>query len=218
MKVLVIGSKGSMGKRYCAILKYLGVEYVGVDIGPNSKMDYTQFTHAIIATPTEVHRDNLQWFYTYKNGPKSILCEKPLMKSVRDIETAIDWEALHGGKTNMVCNWKYALPDRKDLEVRYSNYNTGKDGTGWDCIQLIYLVDKLKISTDTPFFKCDYHFPHDTIDSLVVGKVTLGDIENSYITMLRHWLGLDGLENDLWTLTDALKATEKVLTWNKEYE
>lgn len=215
MKVLVLGSKGSMGRRYCAILEYLGIHYFGID-KEDEKYDYNiengiydkhKFTHAIIATPTEYHGQTLRDFCL--NIPH-VLCEKPVSKQ----SSMIEWMRDYHPHVNMVCNWKYAIGNPKPgtHDIRYSNYNTGKDGLGWDCIQLIYLARNIKISTETPFFECMTVDPECNCEKLI----TLSNIENSYIQMIEHWLGLNGKENDLWDLNDALKATEKVLEWNKK--
>ena len=207
MKALVIGNLGSIGSRYCAILKYLGVDWVGVDI--QGTVEYDDITHAIIATPTETHYEKILQIASL--GIDNILCEKPLVQDLKlfpyfnGIRSALD--------IRMVCNWKYALPPGA-LDIHYANYNTGKDGTGWDCIQLIYLARNLTIDTEQPFFSCK------TVDPTCNCKkdISLTDIEQSYITMIKHWLELDGFKNDLWDLSDSLKATEKTLKWIKENE
>lgn len=210
MKVLVIGSEGRQGARFCAILKYLGVEYEGVDIGLHHGSYFKDYSHAIIATPTDTHLDYIEWCRIY--GIRHILCEKPIDKNPDKIKELINIEK--ETKINMVCNWKYALGNKPigTYDIHYSNYNTGKDGVGWDCIQLIYLANTLKIDTNTPYFFCQC-LPADNMGRDEV--IELYDIEQSYITMIKHWLELDDKKNDLWDLEDALKATNKVIAWEK---
>ncbi len=199
MKVLVLGNLGSIGSRYCAILDYLGVEYLGVD----KKAWHLEqgFTHCIIATPTDTHVDRILAFDHIPN----ILCEKPIEKEPAILKQLFKLDT----DIRMVCNWKYALnAEVGQYDISYSNYNTGKDGLGWDCIQLIYLANKIELSTKTPYFWCEYGDK----------AVTLHEIEDSYVTMIRNWLELDGVKNDLWDLQDALKATEKTLKWIEENE
>lgn len=215
MKVLVIGSKGNMGRRYCAILKYLGVEYEGVDMEWNPRLTTEGYTHAIIATPTYVHGESI---FLCSEFVKHILCEKPISKSIESIKHCMNIGATDFTDIRMVCNWKYALGNREpgDVDIHYSNYNTGKDGTGWDCIQLIYLANNLEVNTDTPFFSCRATHPNAAnykLDESDFDIITLADIEQSYITMIKNWLEIDGRTNELWDLEDALKATEKTIKW-----
>lgn len=215
MRVLVLGSKGSMGRRYCAILKYLQVDYVGID-KEDGDFEYNQLydvhpecTHTIIATPTATHygvlRDVVAW------GARHVLCEKPLTKDKGSIENIIKFFGPHSD-IRMVCNYKYAFrKDVKGWDIEYSNYNTGKDGLGWDCIQLIYLAENIKLSTETPFFQC---MAFDPVSHIGTG-ISLTEVEQSYITMIKHWLELGGNKNDLWNLQDAKEATEKTIEWMK---
>ena len=158
--------------------------------------------------------------FVWSEHIKNILCEKPIDTDLGSVKFCMKIEKKDKADIRMVCNWKYALhnPEIGALDIDYGNYNTGKDGTGWDCIQLVYLAKKLTVYTSTPFFRCSWQRAVNDTGLLRVGEVTLAGIEQSYITMIKHWLGLDGLENDLWNLTDALKATEKTLTWIKENE
>lgn len=222
MKVLVIGSMGSMGRRYCAILKFLGVEHVGIDRDDSDfewnslydSFDVEGCTHAIIATPTEKHYENIIW--ALSKYVKNVLCEKPVDKDPGRIQRLDFLEKQNRVDIRMVCNYKYAFGDIpiSERDIEYSNYNTGKDGTGWDCIQLIYLAKKLTINTELPFFKCQYTDPECNCKK----EITLHDVEISYINMIRHWLKLQNRENNLWDLNDALKATEKVIKWKKANE
>ena len=206
MKVLVVGSLGSMGKRYCAILKYLDIDYVGIDLEEDTK---EAFTHAIICTPTDTHIKWV-WHCVEVYQIKNILCEKPISKNPEEIKKLAKLKDC-GANIRMVCNWKYCLP--KDVDIAYSNYNTGKDGTDWDCIQLIYLAKILTIDNTLPYFECRYKK-----DGLWNNILSLSDIEQSYLTMIQNWLELDGKKNDLWGMQNALEATESVIKWEKDNE
>jgi len=204
MKVLVIGSKGSMGKRYCAILKYLNVEFEPIDIleQPWDYSDIRDCDRAIVCTPTETHFDICRALSI------DYLCEKPVSKKPEMIKRLIQLAGDKNIDARMVCNWYYIgyMYTNLNNEIEYSNYNTGKDGINWDCIQLHYLSNtKAIVSNDTPFFKCKVNGNNN--------PVYLGDIEHSYITMIKAWLRDP---KDLWSLEDALKATEKVIKIDTE--
>jgi len=79
-----------MGRRYGAILKYLGHEVVGIDIGNKIPKNLDL---AIVATPTDTHFEICKALskkhYTY-------LCEKPISKNPKEIETLIRMEERYG--------------------------------------------------------------------------------------------------------------------------
>lgn len=198
MKILLIGANGNMGRRYAAILNHLEADWVGVDIGDKWPKD---FDRAIVATPTGSHFGICSRLAKLK---KPFLCEKPISKNPDSIRKLIRM----GAEGYMVCNWKFVFSDRVEYRrklnpnennICYDYYSTGKDGTIWDCIQLVYLAIDIQIKTESPYFDV-------TIDD---DHVTLDDIAYSYITMIRKFIWPNIF--DLWTLKDALKATCKVI-------
>lgn len=206
MKILVLGARGNMGRRYCAILRHLGQEVVEADIG--DRWTDLEFDKAIVATPTPGHAYDCLQLAMRK---KSFLCEKPLSTNPREIEDLILYCEANGVDGRMVCNWKFAgmpagcswLPGFH--EVNYSNWRTGSDGTAWDCIQLIYLAKGggIKIEVGAPCFRASIDYWH----------ITLENIEQSYIKMVDYWLNKPSA---LWSLEDAKKATQKVLRYMEE--
>jgi hypothetical protein len=198
MKVAIIGCNGSMGKRYTAILKHLGIKSIGYDIG--DIIDCGAFDKAIVCTPTDQHY--FECAVLIKNK-KHILCEKPISTSPLNIEKLIEGKKLKGVNAHMVSNWRYVhqhmgiIHSANRCEVEYDFYNTGKDGFLWNCIQLVYLAKKRTLAHKSPVFKC-------RIDGI---EVSLQDIEHSYIHMIKDWLGDCKY---LWTLEEGLEATQKV--------
>lgn len=194
-----------MGRRYYAILKHLGVEYVNREDplfrGANKS---TQFSQVIVATPTESHFD-LLWDLIENFNIRAILCEKPICKEPNKIQSLIDHAAYYGVDVRMVCNWSFVKPNSRLKPecnfVDYDCYNTGKDGLAWDCIQLIYLANGMPtLKTKSPTFK-----------TFINRKgISLDDIANSYVRMIEAWLKDPAL---LWSLEDAKKATEKTLEY-----
>jgi hypothetical protein len=201
LKVLVIGSLGTQGRRYCAILKYLDIAHIGYDIvdSPNS-VPCDKVTHAIIATPIDTHYHWCLWCIENKIP---FLCEKPISKYLPEIETIkreCENEKVDG---RMVCNWKYVvfglLLDENNTFIELDYFNTGKDGN-WDLIQPLYLSSHLSILHKSPIYNC-------TINGLPVNQ---RNFDYSYVEMIRHWIsGRDSI----WNMNDAIKAHKKLLAW-----
>jgi hypothetical protein len=193
MKIAIVGSNGSIGRRYCACLDFLGYDVVKIDLPRPSVMP--SFDRAIIATPTNSHYENLREFLTYKIP---VLIEKPVSKSLREISLLISLDKMNFSR--VVCNWKFVPGMREHSNlITYNNYYTGQDGTMWDMCQIVYLSNgSCKIETTSPVFKC-------TVNKL---NVTLLDIERSYIFMLDTWMTN---ADKLWTLHEGYEMTSLVL-------
>lgn len=201
MRVLVVGSRGSMGRRYCAILRYLKEEVLEADIG-DMWWDW-EFDRVILATPTDRHAKDLE--VTALKG-KPILCEKPIVKSSEELARLIP--VLAQADIRMVSNWRFAINRALervgeiailgDMELEYNHYHSGRDGFFWDCCQLIQMAGRFKYDMAAPVF-----------DAKVNGNpVTLDDIGRSYVIMISEWL--HGDKGKLWSLTDAIKGARKV--------
>lgn len=204
MKILVVGALGSMGQRYIACLKFLKQDVVEIDVGG---MWPRNIDRCIIATPTNTHYDMCVKAISYRIP---FLCEKPLDKDPDKIQDLIERSYKYSVLGHLVCNWRFLdqMGEKKQNQIYYDFYNTGKDGIGWDCIQIIYLDHHWpQIKTDSPLF-----------DVKVNGKtVTLRDIAQSYITMLKAWLDIReglGFVPGLWDLKEAQEATIKVINYN----
>jgi hypothetical protein len=149
--ILVIGGRGNMGRRYGNILEEEGVEFKVLDIENlhHGKRLMDEAEKILIATPTELHE---QYIIRGLNRGISVLCEKPLTKNLGQLRGCLD----HPNAKDclkMVNNYHYAYEWAKEREKKvndgrvhpkdrndtiYNFVNTGKDGIGWDCIQLIY--------------------------------------------------------------------------------
>lgn len=221
MKILILGSLGSMGKRYTAIVKWLGHTPVCYDaaMGKFSVSLYKGIDHAIVATPTDTH---YEWCNSLINMGIPTLCEKPVSKNIDEIKALITWAKERNTDVRMVCNWAFTV--KKTFEeffagttpmwkpnsntIRYNNYHTGKDGLYWDAIQLVYLSKSkrhLHLYTESP-----------TLSALFNDQYSIGldDIASSYIEMIMEWLHPNP-KSRLWDLNDALKATNKVISYMK---
>ena len=195
MRILLMGHKGSIGKRYGAILSHFGVDWVGYDTAIHDiEPDFAYFDKVIIATPTETHCE-IACKVPY-NIP--LLCEKPLAKELVDAEKMRDLRI--GSDSFVVCNYRYALRGFKEpLKISYNHYHTGRDGTFWDVCQILYLDPDAEIDTQSPFL------------SLWVNgeEVPYQAIERSYAQMI--WDFVSGKYNNLWTFEDGVEMTKIVM-------
>jgi len=169
--ILLLGSKGNMGRRYSAILKYLCIPFRGVDVGdpiPNKN-----YTGVLIATPTDTH---LELIETYTALGLPILCEKPIAKNMVDVEKAVACAR----DLTMVNQYAYLVPKDADGATFYNYWNSGKDGPQWDCINIIGM-DKGKnlpvISNESPVWTC-----------VINGQVlSIKDMDVAYCRMVKDW-------------------------------
>lgn len=144
---LILGSLGSMGRRYQAILKHLGVDFGCFDVHPEEP-DYDSFDNFIVATPTNTHLGLIKHLSQYK---KPILCEKPLA-----IETSEFLEILKTDvPISMMMQYRFFDRDYASGDSIYDYYNHGKDGIVWDCFQIIALArGDILLKESSPVWRC----------------------------------------------------------------
>lgn len=181
MKVLVLGCMGNMGRRYTAILDHLGVEHEGIDILSSHMPAKLDFTHVIIATPTDTH---LEMLSAYSTTGLKILCEKPLSTDRFDaLESTLLTCTTNDTEVYMVNNYEY-LTDRiydDDLHdsTKYNYYNSGKDGLIWDCIQLFRLrKHSIRLEAKDPVWHVAINGSH----------LCREDVDESYFLMIQDFV------------------------------
>lgn len=179
MKTLVIGHKGSMGQRYCAILKHLKIPFCGVDKDVTSSEVLKLAEHSknvIICTPTESH-----YFWAKKLIPmnKNILCEKPITKSLEELTHIFDLVSDHKSLFTMTMQYKELVKDFSVGTSEYNYFRTGKDGLAWDCLQIIGLArGPFVIDNKSPIWKCK-------INGI---RLNLSDMDLAYVNYTRKFL------------------------------
>lgn len=202
MKVLVLGAKGNMGRRYCSILQYLKFNYIGLDIGDDPEEYMPDCDKIIIATPTESHLDFINLFSFYG---KPILCEKPIAYNIADLEVLKEKLAVMKCELRMVDNYKYVAfdPIRMHSGSQYNYYNSGKDSKHWDCIQIHGIaVGDASISNESPIWKCvlnGYNVDRRSIDISYVKMIQnwyYNPVNNWEFIMRAHKRVLDAIERD----------------------
>lgn len=204
--ILIIGAKGSMGKRYQAILKYLGKQFVCVDSNAefDNAINENNFSAYIITTPTDTHYSYIHFLATHWEQweSKPILCEKPLTTSLTKLHSM--YSLCDDSKIPLTMMNQYAmLPDlsNEDGLTSYDFYNTGKDGLIWDCIQVIGLANgDIKLRNNSPVWKCNINgWP-----------VSIADMDRAYVKFVDQWLKRPDFQ-DRKSVIDAHVKTRKVL-------
>ncbi len=188
-RILVVGSKGSMGRRYGAILTSLGIEWEGIDIGEKPTTD---FDGVIICTPTHLHINDIEYFAT--DAP--VLCEKPLSDNYGMVKNICRMARAQGWSLRMVNQYEYLTHPTSSGPSIYSYYNHGRDGMAWDCINIIGLSSgPVHLSEGSPVWNC-----------VINGHpLKLSDMDSAYIKMIQSWVYGDHDNIDY-----ILKAHEKV--------
>lgn len=190
---LILGSMGSMGKRYQAILKHLGIPFETYDVRDNTGFgfkDYERFSHFILATPTDTHK---MWVRALDKYEKPIFCEKPLSTNMDDVEFILN------SKSPLTMQMQYAYFDRDELFAEgaswYDYYNHGKDGLVWDCFQIIALArGEVSLKESSPIWSAGINGQ----------PIDLRQMDKAYIWMVKRFYDHDFI------------SKEKLLNWHKK--
>jgi hypothetical protein len=194
-----MGFKGSMGKRYGAILRYLGHTFKKIDLDtPKHEAEWNikNSTHLIIATPTDIHDQNIVESVEL-NKDIRILCEKPVVTNLSFLHTLSEYDI-----TMQMQYTELTSPSDSGFS-QYNYFNHGKDGIVWDCFQVIALAKgEVKIFEDSPIWSCD----------LNGRSLRLSDMDMAYVKYTDKWL--KGYKSDLLQLKDW---HQKVSEYDKKY-
>lgn len=193
--VYIVGNQGNMAKRYQAILNKLGVKHIGHDKEEPWHFAAHEASCFIICTPTERHLKDIDLALQFD---KPILCEKPLTKSLADLQ----WSKDHWGKKieliKMVNQYSYieGVSEKSNENTYYNYFKTGNDSLYWDCINIIGLArDSVRIENTSPVWAC-----------AINGKMLLHkQVEVAYCDMIEDWLA-----NPVTNWEYAFLAHEKV--------
>ena len=201
--ILVLGGRGSIGRRYCANLKAMGEEYVVYDTAKDTSRDIPKADMAIIATPTDTH--GFYCRYLADRGTR-FLCEKPLSMRYSEAQTLVEDIKIMNGDGYVVNNWEFALSKYTPKHaLTYDFYNTGRDGIAHDCCQLIHIANKydleLELYDESPVWM-----------AMADGElIDYRDMEISYGAMLSAFIAGDDIA--LWTLEEGLEMVKDVVAY-----
>lgn len=208
MIVCVIGHMGNMGRRYSSILDYLEVDWVGCEEG-HPVPPFA--THYIIATPTDTHAEMINLIGREPNSNKRILVEKPVcvMTSIHPPKelAAIQAARAQGRGNSVYMVNQYAYYPGVDVIngiTSYDFYNSGNDGIGWDCIQLLHLArGRVFLKNESPIWKAK-------INGIILDRDL---VDQCYVDMIKDFVGP---RKNLWGWHNIKEAHEKAYKWTKE--
>lgn len=198
MRVAIVGGKGSMGRRYASIVKFLGHTPIVLDDPNGIDLDNWAHDRLIVATPTDTHYSYATWAI---ENDSPVLVEKPLSKSLMECMNLYQEVRGKAKRAYTVCNYKYLcelMNVRKPYSIKYDYYNHGNDSIAWDCCQLLYLDPGATLLTLSPTW-------HLRINNVLARYRWL---EQSYVEMVSDFLG-DGV--GLWTMADGAEMTRVTL-------
>ncbi len=175
MSILIVGAKGNMGQRYQAILRYLHMDFEGVDEN-HSQREILQAAMrsqgVIIATPTPTHTELCRLVLKAK---RPVLCEKPVTKNIAELKELM--AQFDADKVSFRMVYQYRLlvnPDRIGGTF-YDYFKHGADGLIWDCLQIIGLGrSDIKIREKSPIWSCRINgqaLRLDHMDAAYIGYV-----------------------------------------------
>jgi len=178
-KIAVIGGFGNMGRRYCSILRFLGVDHYIIDL-KTDRMIQPNTTGLIVASPTDSHYGVINEFSGFS---LPILCEKPLAKNREEFNTILNYP----GQLRMINQYEYWFKSKqythnskKSGHTFYGYYNSGGDGINWDCINIIGLSnsDSVNLSNEYPIWEC-------WINGV---RIPREEMDEAYIWNIEDWL------------------------------
>ncbi len=210
MSVALIGSEGSMGMRYQAVLAHLKEPFTPLDSTKNKESEIEkavkESTRILIATPTKTHVEILRKYMPLK---KPILCEKPVTKDIVEMIELHSWASKQGYSYNMVMQYKrldipFKTPDRWS---HYNYFRPGKpeDGLAWNCMQTIALAQgPVWISDKSPVWEC-------TVNGR---SLSLANMDQAYVDEIRLWL-IGALDQ---SMDEILQMHKKVHEWKEQHD
>lgn len=177
--ITLIGSNGSMGKRYQAILNFLKMPFTPCDIETSKKeieRSAQESSGVIIATPTHTHAEYLRQLLPWNS---KILCEKPITKDVAELEDLDSFCNRHGYDFQMVLQYRMFRVEQTRGDSYYNYFRTGNDGLIWDCLQIIGLAhDKPIIENTSPVWECKINGT----------RLNFSRMDYAYVLMVEEWL------------------------------
>jgi hypothetical protein len=181
MKVFIFGNQGNMGKRYTAILKYLGHEVEGMDIDQPFSAKYRDCDAIIIATPSHTHLTLLTYLVDFK---RPVLCEKPFVTGSQFMPYLAHWlkdAEKSEMRVSMVSQYDYFVEGsyENEGETIYDYFRTGNDGLAWDCINIIWHAQgKIKLLNQSPIWTCQING----------AQLDIKQMDFAYVLMIKDWL------------------------------
>lgn len=193
MKLLVIGYRGAIGRRWMTCARHLQIPVTGWDILDQTDPPVDAITHCLIATPTTTHYGVFMWASEHH---WSIMVEKPM---TMDLNESYIMGCMAGFVVN---NWSLVHPDKiykpRSCTIEYRSHYTGPHGEPWDTCQLEYLCTpgQRPRVVESPVWGARINGRH----------VSYKQLELSYLTMLDAFV--HDRRHELWTLAQGEEMTK----------
>lgn len=186
MKILIMGSEGSMGTRYKRILEYLGVRFSCYDTKLGIPLDEVAFgcDRVIIATPTHLHAQHIIEALNVLPS-KPILCEKPIDKDLTVLKTVLEKCREANTDLRMVMQYKKVYKDDGLIgPSHYDYFKHGNDSLIWDCIQIIGLArGTVTLRESSPVWSC----------AINGQMLKIQNMDFAYVEYINDWLKMPSL-------------------------
>jgi hypothetical protein len=168
--VLLVGSEGNMGRRYAAVMDYLQISYTGIDKGHAISPSLSP-SKVLIATPTDTHYAMIT---EHSRWGVPILCEKALTTIPEELKALLDMDITLA----MVNQYQTLASTIVTGKSYYNNWNSGRDGIAWDCINIIGMSNTPPLlSNKSPIWQC-----------AINGKsLHIEEMDYAYIDMIAAW-------------------------------
>lgn len=177
--ITLIGSEGSMGKRYQAILRFKNTEFECFDkesLMGNILASARRARGVILATPTNTHGTYLRELIPVN---KMILCEKPIVKDVDELAGLYGWAHAKGCELSMMLQYQELVDSNSEGESGYDYFRTGPDGLPWDAMQVIgFAKGPCVIDNKSPLWR-----------GFINGRMlNISDMDYAYVRFVSKWL------------------------------
>ncbi len=197
--ILLIGCKGSMGKRYEAILNFLNIDFIGIDKG--DKIPNKKFTGCIIATPTNTHFKTLK---RVSKKIKKVMIEKPWAKTMNEVMDIVDHCKAQNVQLSMMRQYDYLIDKNSVGRSYYDYFRHGSDGIFWDCMQIIgNAKGDVILKESSPIWLC----------SINGHLLNIQDMDKAYVCAVNDWI-----KGKKQCVTTNIKMHKKVIKHLKELE
>lgn len=188
MRVMIIGSQGSMGLRYQAILDWLHVPYDKFDTKYSEVNNFPEraelATHFIVASPTVTHFSYINSLAPMK---KPILCEKPITRSLSDLEKILTVVDKENCPFSMMYQYSKLVKSQSSDLTLYDYFRHGPDGLVWDCLQIIGQANgEVVLKEKSPVWTCRINGE----------KLSLDQMDKAYIECVEDFFDKTYISND----------------------
>lgn len=179
MSIVLIGSEGSMGKRYQAIFRYLGIKFQSFDAHHGLRLVTQAVSKAegvVIASPTATHAQYIRALAPLR---KPILCEKPVMKDLAELRECLAQLRDAGTPFRMMLQYSMLVQPNRIGRSFYNYFRHGSDGLIWDCLQVIALArGPCALKEESPVWSC-----------MINGqRLNIAHMDAAYIAYIQKWL------------------------------